>query len=241
MAPAQHLEWFEDNINWFSDHATIEVLATDVPRCPGWTVENVLTHLAVGLGLGYPHALRSAPGTPDNEAFADVPWPAALPGGAGAIELFEREMLSCLEIFRATDPDWPCYAYGGSATAAFWFRRAAIETSLHRLDVADALGGAPSPLPVDRLEDAIDESIGFALPLARRWSGAESLPGVTVRPSGLDPVPLGDGPAVATISGEGVELLDALWGRSTDRVMISGDRHVALRWLKVVEQAFAGR
>jgi len=34
MAPAEHLEWFDDNIAWFGQLG-LDALTTPVPACPG--------------------------------------------------------------------------------------------------------------------------------------------------------------------------------------------------------------
>ena len=46
---------------------------------------------------------------------------------------------------------------------AFWFRRAAVETTLHRLDVVEALGIDDPTIATERLDDAIEETTEFAL------------------------------------------------------------------------------
>ncbi|MGH1505388.1 MAG: maleylpyruvate isomerase N-terminal domain-containing protein [Acidimicrobiales bacterium] len=51
MAPAQHLAWFNDNIDWLVALGSDD-LDTAVPACPGWTVESVINHLTFGLGRG---------------------------------------------------------------------------------------------------------------------------------------------------------------------------------------------
>lgn len=241
MAPAQHLNWLKDNRDWFAE-LPATALAVDVPACPGCSVENVITHLTFGLGLGYPHALAVDPNCPDDEAFADVPWPSAMPDTSDVFDAFRVEMDRCIQIFESTDPAMPCYTYQGPGIAAFWVRRAAIETTLHRMDVVEALGMADFQLRPERTHDAIAEAVEFALPLAARWTGSE-LPGVLIKPSEetTDSFLLGTGPPAASISGRGVDLLSALWGRSDAGVVVDGDVDLANAWMALVETAFAGR
>lgn len=240
MAPAEHLTWFNDNTDWFGSLAT-DNLDTAVPACPGWTVESVINHLTYGLGRGYPHALSAAADCPDDEVFADLEFPTTMPTGAEALSEFSLTMSDCISVFARTDPSTPCYTYEGPGVAGFWFRRAAIETTLHRMDVVEALNLDDRPLAVERLDDAIAESVEFALPLAARWSGT-SAQAVRVSVSGSErSFVIGDGDVRAEIAGEGSALLAALWGRSTDQVEISGDSRSAAAWLSVIERAFAGR
>ncbi len=240
MAPTEHLRWLDDNIRWFE---TIDAasLAVDVPRCPGWDVEQVVSHLAIGLGLGYRYALTAPLDADQSSAFADVPWPAQPPRGRAALDAFSVEMGACRAAFAAIDPDQPCWTYAGPGVAAFWFRRAAIETTLHRMDVAEALDRDATDLAPVRAADAIAETIEFALPLAAIITAAEPA-AVSVRLRGADGVMvLGDGPVSARITGSGPSLLQTLWGRPAGGITISGDRGAANQWLGLIEAAFAGR
>ncbi len=240
MAPAEHLEWFQDNIDWFLA-LPVAALSTPVPACPGWDVERVVTHLSYGLGVGYPHALRAVPTTDDAVVFLDLELPTELPTGSAALADFDLRMNSCSATFRDIDPQAPCYTYAGPGVAAFWFRRAAIETTLHRFDVAEALN-VHEPLRFERAIDGLEEAVTFALPLAATWTASSPSAAVVVRPNGDSPsFQLGDGPVAAEISGDGETVFAALWGRSTDRVEIAGDEAVAHQWLSLVERAFAGR
>ncbi len=240
MSPAQHLDWFRENTEWFAGlpAASLEV---DVPACAGWTVADVVTHLAYGLGLAYPYGMSSTPDCAAADAFADVPWPAEQATGPESLAAFDRHMGDCLDQFSRTDPTTPCWTYAGPGTAAFWFRRAAIETTLHRMDVAEALGRDDPALADERANDAIADSVEFALPLAAEWSKATPA-AITVRAtSDTRSHTLGVGEVTAEISGDGTALLSALWGRSRAGITVSGDQAAADAWMTLVEQAFAGR
>jgi uncharacterized protein (TIGR03083 family) len=239
MAPAEHLEWFEDNINWFGAVAE-DSLDVPVPNCPGWTVENVLNHLTFGLGVGYPIGLAAPPNAAEADVWRELWRPPEPPTGQAAIEAFTTHMTACLDSFRAAEPTQPCWTYAGPGQAGFWFRRAAIETTLHRLDVADALG-IEERLVVDRLVDAIDETVAFALPFATKICDVTNQPTTVSVDESARVWSLGAGEPVASISGPGIPVLDALWGRNVDRVRISGQTAVAHAWLQLVPTAFAGR
>jgi len=166
MSPSQHLEWFQDNSTWFCDLSP-GALEVTVPACPEWTVENVVSHLAFGLGLGYPYALRAGPDCPDDQAFADVPWPTEIPVGVGALDAFRVEIGRCIDTFHATSPSQPCSTYAGPGVAAFWFRRAAIETTLHRMStdavvkLEDERWAALIGNDLDRLDELIHPALTY--------------------------------------------------------------------------------
>ncbi len=240
MAPLQYLEWFEDNITWFEDVDVAE-LQQDVPNCPGWTVQEVLNHLSYGLGLGYPAALSQPPDADDRHVFDNVARPQIYPVGAEAQKVFAQNMRECLATFRTTDPERPVWTYAGPGVAQFWFRRAAVETTLHLLDVQEALGGQSEPIAQERVIEGIDETIEFALPMATRMVGEPST-GLTVSAPDVDlHLDIGHQPSAATISGPAQDVLTALWGRSPWRVQVSGTEEVAAEWLALIERAFAGR
>jgi uncharacterized protein (TIGR03083 family) len=234
VTPDAHLDWFAENVAWYVERR--DAVRVDVPRCPGWTVEDVLDHLTYGMGLGYDAAARTPPDATARSASAE---PLT---GVDAVETFERTMARCVNAFRALGTTTPCWTYAGPGVVAFWMRRAAIETALHRVDVAHAVGSDPlDGLGRERIADAVDETITFALPLAARWTNVTP-PAITVR---LDDLAiehtLGTGEPVATIHGDGLHVLDALWGRGTEHVTIAGDADAARTWLGLVERAFSGR
>jgi uncharacterized protein (TIGR03083 family) len=243
MGPGEHLDWFDDNVAWFNalDDGS---LAAPVPNCPGWDVGYVLAHLGVGLGLAYPYALAQPPDTPNDLGFATVPFPDPFPAGVAARDYFAREMAACRKSFRSTDPALPCWTYAGAGKASFWFLRAAVETSLHRLDVEDALSHDHASLTDDRVWAVVSDCVDFVLPLAAALTG--STPGALaiVVDDDIGPRQLlvGAGKPVATITGSGASLVAALWGRTVaPPPAVSGDAAAAKTWLSLVEQAFTGR
>lgn len=240
MTPDEHIDWFDDNVHWF-ENLPLTSLGNEVPNCPGWSVEQVIVHLALGLGLSYPYALRAPEDSTPEQAWADVPHPKIKPTGKQAINRFAKEMDACVALFRDTDPDKPCWTYDDSSRARFWFRRAAIETALHRIDVAEALGLRAIIIKPARLADAIEDAVEFALPLAAELSG-QTPAAMTIRVSGSDQVlTVGEGSPEAEITADGDTMLAALWGRHVEQVEIEGDRSVADAWLGLVESSFGGR
>lgn len=239
MAPSEHLDWLEENIRWFEDLA-IDSLRVQVPCCPGWDVAKVLTHLAYGLGMAYPAGLAAAPDSNQDDAFASLPWPSRLPSGVEAKTVFADLMGECLSAFRAADPETPCWTYSGPGVAGFWFRRAAIETTLHRMDVHDALLLPGPDLSPERLDDAVADAVEFVLPLAAELAG-EPKGDLAVRISSTGREHVVGRTPIATVIGDGAPLLGVLWGRANDEVQIEGDSSVATAWFDLIGEAFAGR
>lgn len=240
MAPCEHLNWFEDNVRWYSD-ISVDDLTRDVPNCAGWDIEHVLNHLSFGLGVAYPVAITKAPNTDPDRVFEGVEFPMVYPRGKAALDTFVAAMTACSEQFFNVAPETPCWTYAGPGTAAFWFRRAAIETTLHRMDVAEALGDQIGHLPSDRAADAIVESLEFALPLAATMTSEPVGELVVDSPCLEAPLSIGAGTSRAALSGEPHDVLNALWGRRLDRVDVAGDQHVSAEWLGLIKEAFAGR
>jgi uncharacterized protein (TIGR03083 family) len=240
MAPSEHIIWFEDNVSWYHG-LDPKQLKLDVASCPGWTVEDVINHLSFGLGLGYPAAMAQPPETDPELVFSEVAWPTNHLSGRAALDAFKDNMGECARRFRAAEPNQSCWTYGTAGKAAFWFRRAAIETTLHRMDVSEALGMDPRHLDDDRAADAIAETLAFALPLAASMTRVPDGQ-IVVESRCLEvPVSAGTGDRKATVGGEPNEVVSALWGRHRDRVNVTGDSEVAQQWFALIETAFAGR
>ncbi len=238
MTPAQHLKWFADTTTWFEAISPSEY-EREVPSCPGWKIEDVVSHLGIGLGLAYPFALTTAPGAPLGAAFADVPFPRPMPTGVAARAAFVKHMSNCLTTYKQTDPAHECWTYEGPGAASFWFRRAAIEIALHRGDVEMALGIVPSLLTDQQSLDAIAEAAGLVLPLAADLLGATPQAITLFHDQSGSAFTVGAGPSVAEVHGTGDDVLAASWGRNTDRVVITGDAAAARVWFDLVPVAFA--
>ena len=234
MAPSEHLDWFDDNVAWFTS-IDLADYQTPVPACPGWNVAYVVSHLAVGVGWGYAYALNAEPDAGD--PYPSARWPEPAPSATELRDQFDHLMHSCSQTFRQTDATTPCWTYSGPGVAGFWFRRAAIETTLHRIDVADALDQT-SPLSADRAADAIRDAVEFALPFAADLLGVEPPAVELVTDAGS--LKLGQGRIAAQVTGTSEDMLSALWGRG-HVIEVDGDAAAVTSWLGLVEAAFSGR
>jgi len=201
-------------------------LSARVPSCPGWTVRDLVTHVAEV----YEHkiACTELGQVPD-------PWPPAWPE-RDPLEWFADAHARLLAMFDRSGPDSPSATWWPpDQTVGFWARRMAQETAVHRID-AELASGTPTPVEAELAADGVDEIL--VIMLAGDWSEDEdpSAGGkrVAIETGGsawmvtLDPTSVavvrGSGPHDAALNGDPSDLLLWLWGRSgDDRVNRSGD------------------
>ncbi|GIJ75765.1 TIGR03083 family protein [Micromonospora phaseoli] len=213
---------------------------TPVLSCPGWTVTDLTRHLAgiyqwvrdvAGAGAATtPQQSRSRPVEP-------VP-------GVAAVQQWQQAYDELMALFDTLDPEAPAWNWAPQPKkAAFWPRRMAHETAVHRWDAQLAIA-AGEPIEAKLAVDGVSEVLDTWLPAGRRIATGP-LHGV-VRLSATD----ADQEWYLRLRGEGVALLDtgtildhddhharvhvsgtasdlllALWGRvSFDTLTVAGDR-----------------
>ena len=141
-----------------------------VPTCPEWTVRNLVRHIArVHNWVG--HALGTPPDSDD--VHPDRPpemWDDLLPW-------WDEQLAVMLERLRTLGPDAPAWVFNTDveSNAAFWARRQAHETAIHRLDAEHAAvhSSRADSLPSLVFEsefaaDGIDELLVLLIPRALR-------------------------------------------------------------------------
>lgn len=225
-------------------------LTASVPSCPAWQVRDLVRH------QGYVHRWAAA--------YVSVPIRAEAP------ELTEAEQLACppaddrlldwfrdghaglVRALRSADPAVIAWTFlGAPSPLAFWARRQAHETAIHRADAQLAAGQVPGYEP-DFAADGVDELImGF---FNRNGAGAgpdgEPAPDRTLLIRASDAgrewraelsadsqqvarVSRGAGPAACTLDGPASGLYLLLWNRSeaaASGVSVSGDDELAAAW-----------
>lgn len=227
--------------------ASVEITAT-VPSCPGWTVADLVVHVA----QVYLHkaAIMRTGEEPQ-------PWPP--PGlaqfaqsGAPALPLLGRAYGELRAQFRAHEPgeEVPTW-FGPDQTVGFWIRRMAQETVIHRIDAELAVGEPVVPIPDDLAGDGIDELLRIFLAYDEETWAEEAAPvlakspgrRVAVRVPGAEwmietsptslAVTTAFGAAIgrldethvdAAITGPAPAVLRRLWNRGGDPVTESGDQ-----------------
>ncbi len=157
---AEHIDALRDQGGMLADAAERAGLDAAVPPCPPWRVKDLLRH------TGYVHrwAARHLTERPDR-VLAGPPEAEILAGGAPDPELlawFRAGHAALVEILSTADPDLRCATFiDAPSPLAFWARRQAHETAIHRADADSARGVIPE-YPAQFAADGIDELIvGF--------------------------------------------------------------------------------
>ncbi|MCO8126202.1 maleylpyruvate isomerase family mycothiol-dependent enzyme [Acidimicrobiia bacterium EGI L10123] len=147
MEPSTHLAHLRVDIDRILA-TPAEHLGALVKACPGWTVTDLLGHHA-GVFRFATAQLRAEPGSdfvPFDPPEEGVP-PLEMLAVAG------EELLAALA---ETDPTEHRPNWADAPTAAFWFRRLAHETAIHRVDV-QLTHTTPDPIDTALAVDGVDE------------------------------------------------------------------------------------
>jgi uncharacterized protein (TIGR03083 family) len=157
---ADHIASLERDGQLMAAAAERAGLRASVPSCPGWQVRDLLRH------QGYVHRWATryvaeqlserVPRLTEAELLADGPPDDEL------VDWFRAGHAALVSSLRAADPAMRCWTFLDAPTPlAFWARRQAHETAIHRVDAELAQGGL-SPVGAEFAADGIDELImGF--------------------------------------------------------------------------------
>jgi uncharacterized protein (TIGR03083 family) len=216
-------------------------LAAAVPTCPGWRVRDLLAH------TGYVHRWANSYLTQrhtrwvDRLGEADVL--AAAPADEALLEWFAAGHADLVRTLAGAGPDLECWTFlPAPSPAAFWARRQAHETAVHRVDAQRAAGpgdtgpGHPARFAIDGIDELIMGFVGrgaergqwqFA-PGVLGFHAADGEGGVAhwrvVSEPGHGTLERADGPADCDVSGPAGELYLRLWNRGgADGLTVSGD------------------
>ena len=135
--------------------------AAAVPSCPEWCMRDLVRHLSgvhrwatmcVERRLGEPPSLA------EEEACFSGP-----PSDAGLIEWFRAGHAALVQALESAPADLACWSFlPAPSPLAFWARRQAHETAIHRADL-ECASGTITPFPPDFAADGIDKLLlGFA-------------------------------------------------------------------------------
>jgi uncharacterized protein (TIGR03083 family) len=237
MEIATHIDALEVHGRRLAEAADKAGLDAPVPTCPRWRVRDLLRH------QGGVH--RWAAGNISRGRMSDEETRAAFdaPDDGGLLEWFGDGHRQLVETLRATDPATEAFTFLPAPSAlAFWSRRQAHETAIHRVD-AESASGDLTPFDPAFAADGLSELIeGF---MGRRGGRLYADPPVSLAVEATDVdaawtvrvgpedrvVEPGARAADATVRGTASDLYVLLWNRTgTERVSVEGDRAVLDIW-----------
>ncbi|OKK17517.1 hypothetical protein AMK16_22130 [Streptomyces sp. CB00455] len=212
-----------------------------VPTCPPWRVADLLRH------TGSVH--RWAAGYVGEGRLEPAPFPAAPElAGAELIAWFREGHAALVRTLDEAPADVRCWTFLPTvppSPVAFWARRQAHETAVHRMDAQSALAMTYSPVEPEFAQDGVDELLtGFhARPKSRVRTPEPRILRVRATDTGavwtvhLSPDPprtvrgaTGE-PVDCELAGEASWLYAALWNRlPLTGPGVSGDTALARLW-----------
>jgi uncharacterized protein (TIGR03083 family) len=239
MEIARHLAVLDAEGRMLADAAAEAGVDAKVPTCPGWQVRDLLRHTGavhvwaaafVREGITEPRPMGEEPGLDGAELVA---W----------YRDSHRRLVDTLAEAPADVECWTFHPAPNPSPLAFWTRRQAHETTVHRFDAQAAAGVRPAPVDEEFAADGIDELLrGFHArprsqvrtdePRLLRVRASEPDAVWSVRLSAAEPpvTTLGeDGPADTELSGPARELYLALWNRAPVP-RVTGDTALATLW-----------
>ena len=201
-----------------------------VPACEGWTVADLVLHT----GMVHRHKLEIVRG---RLAQPPDPWPPPAPPRAELLGWYQQGLAELVTVLEDADLEARVWTFNRpDQTVAFWRRRMAQETAVHRVD-AEAAHGDPRPVPAALAADGVAELLEVFLaphadgaPVGGRGESlhlhatdAEGEWRLRLLPAGVE-VGQGHGQSAATAAGTASDLLLFLWGRAkADRLETFGD------------------
>jgi uncharacterized protein (TIGR03083 family) len=208
--------------------ASPAALASSVPCCPGWDVAEVVRHT----GGVYNHkvAIMRLGRAPEQGE-----WESRPPGEAGLVPWFDGAAHALLDELVAHDPaDWAYTWWPADQTIGFWYRRMALESVVHRIDVEEAVADV-TPIDAALALDGVDEVLTVFLGVRDRGAAGGPTGAVSIVSDGQawiahldeDHVHVEKGSANdagAQVVGDPSAVFLHLWGRApAEDVGVSGD------------------
>jgi uncharacterized protein (TIGR03083 family) len=145
-------------------HAAVAEAPLDapVPSCPGWTVADLVTHLGSLYGWVLDHVRRGVT-TPPERARPEFDPPAH----ADLVAWWDERFAALVDALDGLDPELPAWNWAPQTKkAAFWHRRMAHETAVHRWDAQFALVSA-EPIEAKLAVDGVAEVLDTWLPAGK--------------------------------------------------------------------------
>jgi uncharacterized protein (TIGR03083 family) len=240
MRIADHIAVLDDDGRRLADVAESAGLDADVPTCPGWRVRDLLGHLG-GVhrwAASYVTTGRPGPCTDEEKAAFFTPVP-----DDRLVGWFRDGHRALVDTLADAGETMTCWTFlPAPSPLAFWARRQAHETAIHRADAESVIAGVPRWDPVFAGDGIAELFHGFfsrprgrlvadpARSLAVAASDADAAWTITIGPESRS-VTADQQPADLTITGPAVDLYLLLWNRvGTERLDLRGDPAVLALW-----------
>ncbi|MFH8624470.1 maleylpyruvate isomerase family mycothiol-dependent enzyme [Streptomyces vietnamensis] len=240
MKNTEYIDALEAAGRGLADAAAEAGTDAEVPTCPGWRVRDLLRHTTMvhRWATTFVAEARTTPDRDLGETTLD---------GEELLAFFREGHAGLVAALRAAPESLDCWAFlPAPSPLAFWARRQAHETTVHRADAESALTGTPGPVAPAVAADGIDELLaGFHArdrsrvrtpePRTLRVRTADTGDVWTVRLSATEPPRTaredGGGAVDTELSGPADQLYLALWNRlPLDAVTVTGDGELARLW-----------
>lgn len=216
--------------------AVADELDRDVPSCPGWSLRDLVAHVA-RVFLNYERLVTATAAPP-----ADSKGDGDFDLGEDVLAEYDtavRKLTTTLDGVRLDDPAWVPGPH--ARIARFWIRRLMCETAVHRWDAQMAFAAA-EPIGSRAAAEGIQEVFDTFIPWGRRREESTATGVVQLfardidrhwfvrlregRETLLDPdsVDVDNTAIQASASGNASDLYLALWGRVQTSVLeLAGD------------------
>jgi uncharacterized protein (TIGR03083 family) len=251
MEITEYVEHIRRDGTLLADAAERAGLDAAVPPCPEWQVRDLVRHQGDIHRWAAANLQRdSTDQMPDEESRTHLlTWPD---DDSGLLDWFREGHQRLVKAIESAPDDVVAFAFLPAPNArAFWARRQAHETAIHRGDAESATGAVTAYEP-EFAADGIDEIMrGFAsrsnklaadqtrtlaivpTDAATRWF-------LTMNPDGLS-VSSDEGPADCTLAGRASDLYLLLWNRRdiTD-LEVNGDSAVLDHWRESLKIRWGG-
>lgn len=139
-------------------------LGAAIPSCPGWTAGDLVHHLGSLYRHTGSHVGRGVT-TPPERTRADF---ESEPRAGNLLAWWGEQFDALMNRFDALDPDTPAWNRAPQRKrVAYWMRRMAHETAVHRWDAQTATGSV-KPIEAKLAADGVAEVLDTWLPAGRR-------------------------------------------------------------------------
>jgi len=166
MEIADHIACLRSEGELLAEAAGRSALSTPVPACPGWRVRDLLAH------LGFVHRWATSYVAEGRTEMTSEPGEEEIirlaPADESLVGWFRDGHARLVSVLATADPAVRCWAFlPAPSPLAFWARRQAHETAIHRADAqlaaaAAGTGAELDPFPAGLAADGVDELLmGF--------------------------------------------------------------------------------